>query len=159
MTKGTDVIFFLVIFTFINLASETNTGFGMSEIFCKVFFYISNMLNFLMLNKEIVLQGVYSRISKELTSLPKMLFLRNLPLFFLNFFPTFLFTFETLLRHLIYLSSNPTLSTSLTSFNIQTSSTPSHGRYLFPATSLTIQILMKETKHIVIRRVGLLGTI
>ena len=104
------------------------------------------------------MQGVYSRIFKELTSLPKMLFLRNLPLFFLNFFPTFLFTFETLLRHLIYLSSNPTLSTSLTSFNIQTSSTPSHGRYLFPATSLTIQILMKETKHIVITRVGLLGT-
>ena len=106
--------------------------------------------------KKIVSHGVYSRIFKELTSLPKMLFLRNLPLFFLNFFPTFLFT---LLRHLIYLSPNPTLSTSLTSFNIQTSSTPSHGRYLFPATSLTIQILMKETKHIVIRRVGLLGTI
>lgn len=104
------------------------------------------------------MQGVYSRNFKELTSLPKMLFLRNLPLFFLNFFSTFLFTFETLLRHLIYLSSNPTLSTSLTSFNIQTSSTPSHGRYLFPATSLTIQILMKETKHIVITRVGLLGT-
>ena len=96
--------------------------------------------------KKIVLQGVYRRIFKELTS------------FFLNFFSTFLFTFETLLRHLIYLSSNPTLSTSLTSFNIQTSSTPSHGRYLFPATSLTIQILMKETKHIVITRVGLLGT-
>ena len=36
--------------------------------------------------KKIVLQGVYSRNFKELTSLPKMLFLRNLPLFFFKLF-------------------------------------------------------------------------